>query len=376
MASQSNALEVSPAVFMDKALPTPLVHDGIKDAVMVTHAGAMKKYSCATTIENNKTIISEEAKTYSQKLLNNLPKVRACMVEKVTLYNEASVATHCHTYLLVPVVKHLNAILKEDKDRTDSDVPDSEDYKNLYRQGLKDLNYEVQIYHQYYHLLNPGAIASRMDHLIVLGPAGADKKNMVWSTPKNFEADVRTAYKAHLSPKPTTKKAPQLALFIIEEKSAGTLNKQAWTPTYFEKANEGFDKEAITVDRLITQIRQYSFVVKCNMVVLFDYLSTILLRVDETGFRNKKQPRIWVASQANQPSKKPNFSLFALGVQRLLAVHAIRAADEPESETSGTSSDDSTKDPTYDEGSTKPAVPAVVDASQEEDVRGLLRPRA
>ncbi len=78
----------------------------------------------------------------------------------------------------------------------------------------------------------------------------------------------------------------------------------------------------------------------CEVVFLCDYLSTILLQIEETGIHNRgnerdKQPVVLVASDVNQPQNKPKMALFEMGIQQLLALRAIRRVEETESESSG-----------------------------------------
>ncbi|KAF8993928.1 hypothetical protein BDZ89DRAFT_1085462, partial [Hymenopellis radicata] len=298
-----------------------------RDDTKVTHAGK-KVSSCATTIKNRKAIIAQASKASAKFHLEDKSKVR-----DITLYNETSVAVNCHAHLLVPVVKHLNDVLEAEKVITSRVM--SEDSKKEFRRQLAELDYKVQIFYQHYHTVNGVKGASRLDHVVALAPAGADKKDMNWCPPGEFTKKLKTAWNAHVK-KTTNATLPKVALFIMEEKSAGTLKKDAWKPGYWEDETP----DNVTVKRIIPQIEQYSKDVQCEVVFLCDYLTTILLRIEETGVHDRgndrdKNPVIAVASEVNQPRNKPKMALFEMGIQQLLALRAIRDRDETESESSG-----------------------------------------
>lgn len=61
-------------------------------------------------------------------------------------------SANCHAHLLVPVVKHLNAVLEAEKNITSRVM--SEDGKKEFRRELAELNHSVQIFYQCYHSMN------------------------------------------------------------------------------------------------------------------------------------------------------------------------------------------------------------------------------
>ncbi|KAF8892020.1 hypothetical protein CPB85DRAFT_1440895 [Mucidula mucida] len=336
MVALENTVPITPDEFFSSQLPLSL-QPAFEDK-KATHPSAKATLSRITDIVPEVAIIDDDLASRCHDVLKEMPDVRECIPSgPVTLHNEASVALNCHSKLLVPVVNHLNMHLQDELDGDNLSTPSSTD--NDFRKALRKHDYTVQIFYQHYYKDSVDKGASRIDHVIGLAASKSDKKIQQWCcTMEEFrhavieidnesedEGEATTDSQdseADGSVKNVRLDLPKIALFIVEEKSAGALVKSAWRPGYKLRIQEG-DMGAIAVERILPQIKGYSEDIHCNIVVLFDYVTTLLLRIDKACTRTLQGSRAKISVDSLTDSSMPRFFLFAIGIKQLSLMGAI-----------------------------------------------------
>ncbi|KAJ6613183.1 hypothetical protein B0H10DRAFT_2192107 [Mycena sp. CBHHK59/15] len=130
------------------------------------------------------------------------------------------------------------------------------------------------------------------DHYLVLehlhkinGALVVPPLRITWQSPEEF----KQALKLRVTSKPG-QEVPylRLVLCVIEEKKPLVIVPKCFTPNYYLKDEVGYNN----VGEFLPQLKKYSIDGKCPLVVLTDYIHTMMLNVVEAGARYDNEERI------------------------------------------------------------------------------------
>ncbi|KAJ7844978.1 hypothetical protein B0H13DRAFT_2286257 [Mycena leptocephala] len=204
----------------------------------------------------------------------------------------------------------------------------------LERKDMAEPRYFFNIRQQQY---SPTKDSTRSDHFLVFehrdgidpeDKVTAPNKRVIWQSPKEFAnmLQARVAWEVS-NPNATAadrKKAPpypRLVLGVIEEKKPDVVQESEFSHDYANQNSQG----AKNVNAFLPQLKKYSIDAQCRLVILTDYLTTLLLDVQKAGARwdpieetIKPIPGEVARVAVCRLDQKPRYALFSIAVRRLI----------------------------------------------------------
>ncbi|KAJ6452309.1 hypothetical protein C8R47DRAFT_1258216 [Mycena vitilis] len=313
-------------VYSDNPKLTPDALDVPLEATHKSSASAM--FARDTTIETTGRIIDRYI-TRLDKFLEDEKK--EMMVEPdytQTLYSEQAVAEVYFKNVLVPVKQALQELFNPALQR--EDLVGAKYFFNIRPQQMSSTGDRSRCDHYLVLEHMDGVIPDRATH----GPP----KQVEWQKPEAFMAmlEARQKWEKTNAADKRNEIAPEYprVLCVIEEKKPHVIDPGAFTAAYCETSTLKRSQAARNVKSILPQIKKYSVDAECNLILLTDYINTMILEVKEAGAElrtrddprfpgfkdNRKEPIVGVERLKDKP---PRYLLFMAAAKRLNDVKLI-----------------------------------------------------
>ncbi|KAJ7852898.1 hypothetical protein B0H14DRAFT_2580661 [Mycena olivaceomarginata] len=223
------------------------------------------------------------------------------------LYNEQAVAELYFKNVLAPTKQALDTLLA----------------RLLKRADLKEAGYFFNLRPQQ---LSPSGVLEHMDKAAE-GPTWAPPKKIIWQSPADFVTMLEKCN--NWDGVGDAPDYPRLVLCVIEEKKPNVVDPDSFKPGREKRQT----KAQKNVAKFLPQVKKYSVDAQCPLVILTDYINTMLLEVVTAGAKQTENGSI--ISTPDDPvvrfsplSDPPRLVLFANAIRRLVEAGLVTCASK------------------------------------------------
>ncbi|KAJ7182421.1 hypothetical protein C8R43DRAFT_940578 [Mycena crocata] len=250
-----------------------------------THeAGASSLAACSapTLIKKSQTMFHRDLLTAMRILLNRSEEIIVQKDHIQPLFNEQAVAEVYFTNVISPVMDALTKVLLPIL-MGSAELSEAKYFFNVRPQQVSSSGGQQTI------------DRTRCDHFLVFehmegvpaGPDNAPPKDIKWQSMDEFRValEARKKWNADYPNRdgPDKPAYPRLVLCIIEEKKPNVVIEAAFIADYDSTTSQRNVPGCKNLKKILPQIKKYSVDASCDMVLLTDYLTTMVLKIKNAG---------------------------------------------------------------------------------------------